>query len=143
MSRVFFPAIVEKGSSGYGVFFPDLPGCTSAGGTVQQAARNAEEALRGHLRLMIEDGDPVPVPSELDAVEQDPDVVEAARVLVPAEVPSSKVIRLNITLPEDLVEQMDLYAQTQGLSRSGLIAEAARRMIGAGGAAGGPRRHRQ
>src|SRR5919198_1057564 len=71
MSLVFYPAIVESGTSGYGVFFPDLPGCTSAGNTVQAAARNAQEALRGHLRLMIEDSDPIPMPSELDTIERD------------------------------------------------------------------------
>lgn len=48
MATQYFPAIVEAGASGFGVFFPDLPGCTSAGDTVEKAARNAKDALRGH-----------------------------------------------------------------------------------------------
>ena len=47
----YFPAIIEKASEGYGVFFPDLPGCTSAGATIQEAALNAEEALQAHIDL--------------------------------------------------------------------------------------------
>ena len=46
-----FPAIIEKASEGYGVFFPDLPGCTSAGATIQEAALNAEEALQAQIDL--------------------------------------------------------------------------------------------
>jgi predicted RNase H-like HicB family nuclease len=34
--------------TGYSVFFPDIPGCTSGGDTLREAALNAEEALAGH-----------------------------------------------------------------------------------------------
>jgi predicted RNase H-like HicB family nuclease len=52
MATVYYPAIVERAAEGYSVFFPDLPGCTSAGDTVQAAALNAEEALAGHLAML-------------------------------------------------------------------------------------------
>jgi predicted RNase H-like HicB family nuclease len=86
----YYPAIVERGAEGYGVFFPDLPGCVSAGGTLQEAARNAEEALQLHVEGTIEDGDPLPAPSELDAIERDPEVDEAARILVRVDVPKAR-----------------------------------------------------
>jgi predicted RNase H-like HicB family nuclease len=125
----YYPAIIEGGETpGYSVFFPDLPGCTSAGDTVHQTARKAEEALRGHLAAMIEDGDAIPEPSEIDAIEPDPDVHEVARVLVRAEVPG-KVMRLNISMDEGLVEAVDQAAKARGLSRSGFLAEAARRAL--------------
>ena len=82
----YYPAIIEPASEGYGVYFPDVPGCTSAGATVQEAARNAEEALQAHLDLTAEHGEIIPAPSELDAIVAEPGVVEAARVLVRAEV---------------------------------------------------------
>jgi predicted RNase H-like HicB family nuclease len=41
----YFPAIIEKASDGFEVFFPDLPGCTNAGATLPGGALNAEEAL--------------------------------------------------------------------------------------------------
>jgi predicted RNase H-like HicB family nuclease len=121
----YYPAIIEPASDGYGVFFPDVPGCTSAGATVQEAARNAEEALQAHLDLAVEHGEAIPAPSELDAIALDADVVEAARVLVRAEVPGRSV-RVNITLPEELLAAVDRYAARSGYTRSGLLAQAVR-----------------
>lgn len=121
MATVYYPAIVERTDAGYSVFFPDLPGCTSAGRTVQEAARNAEEALSAHLILSAEHGDSIAAPSELDAIEHDAEVDEAARILVRAERPG-KAIRLNVTLDEGLVAEIDRVAK----NRSGFLAEAAR-----------------
>lgn len=59
MATVFYPAILERVEGGYSLIFPDLPGCVSAGATLQEAARNAEEALAGHLILSTEHGDPI------------------------------------------------------------------------------------
>ena len=121
----YFPAIVEKSSDGYGVFFPDLPGCTSAGTTVQEAALNAEEALQAHIELTMEHGEAIPEPSTLDEIEVDADVVEAARILVRAD-PPTRTVRVNITMPEDLLAAVDRYAVRTGYSRSGLLAQAVR-----------------
>jgi predicted RNase H-like HicB family nuclease len=121
----YYPAIIEPALDGYGVFFPDVPGCTSAGATVQEAARNAEEALQAHLDLAAEHHETIPAPSELDAIVPDPDVVEAARVLVRAEIPGRSV-RVNITLPEELLAAVDRYAARSGYTRSGLLAQAVR-----------------
>ncbi len=121
----YYPAIIEHAADGYGVFFPDLPGCTSAGATIQEAALNAEEALQAHIDLSIEHGDVLPDPSALDAIPHDPAVNEAARVLIRAELPG-KAVRVNITLPEDLLAAVDRYATRTGYSRSGLLAQAVR-----------------
>lgn len=121
----YFPAIVEQASDGFGVFFPDLPGCISAGATVQEAALNAEEALQAHIDLSAEHGDAIPEPSTLDQISVDPDVVEIARILVRAELPG-RAIRVNITLPEDLLAAVDRHAARTGFSRSGLLAQAVR-----------------
>ena len=125
MSRVYFPAIIEGGRLGYGVFFPDLDGLASGGDTVQQAALNAEEGLRAHLELMAEEGLEIPQPSELDAIKRDPDVKEVARILVGAEAPTHRVLRLNVTLPEDLVRRIDAAAT----NRSRFLAEAAETVL--------------
>jgi predicted RNase H-like HicB family nuclease len=121
----YFPAIIEKSSDGYGVFFPDLPGCTSAGETVQAAALNAEEALQAHIDLSVEHSDTIPEPSTLDQIAIDPDVTEVARILVRAD-PPGRTVRVNITMPEDLLAAVDRYAVRTGFSRSGLLAQAVR-----------------
>lgn len=121
MTTVYYPAVIERGRRGYGVFFPDLPGCTSAGDTVNEAALNAEEALAGHLLVSEQYGDEIPEPSELDRIEVDPEVEEVARLLVRAE-RKGKAVRINITLDEGLVAAIDRVAE----NRSGFLAEAAR-----------------
>ena len=55
----------------YGVSFPDVPGCISAGDTLDEALSNAAEALAGHLALMRADGDRVPSPRDRADVEKD------------------------------------------------------------------------
>ena len=80
-----YPAIIEgDAETGYSVFFPDLPGCTSGGDTLQEAALNAEEALTGQVDLMLQAGETLPEPSVLDTLPRpvEPDVIEAGRLLV-------------------------------------------------------------
>jgi len=121
MAIAIYPAIIERAGTAFSVYFPDLPGCTSAGRTVQEAALNAEEALAGHLLEAARAGEELSDPGELDAIARDPDVDEVARLLVRAERPG-KVVRLNITLDEGLVAAIDRVAK----NRSGFLAEAAR-----------------
>jgi predicted RNase H-like HicB family nuclease len=121
VATFYYPAVIERAGKGYGVFFPDLPGCTSAGRTVTEAALNAEEALAGHLLVAEQYGDEIPGPSELDRIEVDPDVEEVARLLVRGE-RKGKSVRINITLDEGLIAAIDKVAA----NRSGFLAEAAR-----------------
>lgn len=121
MANATYLAIVERAGAGYSVFFPDLPGCTSAGATLQEVVTNAEEALAGHLILSAEMGAEIPAPSALDEIARDPDVDEAARLLVTAMLPG-KSVRVNITMDEGLIDAIDRVTN----NRSGWLAEAAR-----------------
>ncbi|MDZ4801070.1 MAG: type II toxin-antitoxin system HicB family antitoxin [Bryobacteraceae bacterium] len=47
----------------YSAYVPDLPGCVSTGGTLEEVQRNMREAIQFHLRGMREDGDPIPAPT--------------------------------------------------------------------------------
>ena len=55
----------------------------------------------------------------------DPDIVEAARILVRFE-PPGHAVRVNITLPAELLAAVDKYATREGFTRSGLLAQAVR-----------------
>lgn len=59
----FYTAIIEKAKDGFGVFFPDLPGCTSFGKTVEAAAANAYSAAQAHVALAREYGDEIASPA--------------------------------------------------------------------------------
>lgn len=65
----------DKGTS-YGVSFPDVPGCISAGDTFEEAIDNASVALAGHLAVMEADGDPIPNARSLEELKQDAEFVE-------------------------------------------------------------------
>ena len=65
----------DEGTS-YGVSFPDVPGCISAGDTFEEAVANAAEALAGHFALMKADGDPIPAPRSFEELKRDPDFAD-------------------------------------------------------------------
>lgn len=66
-------AFVEPGQNNYSAYFPDLPGCASAGDTLDETVANAAEALAGHVSLMAADGDPVPTPRSIEEIKADPE----------------------------------------------------------------------
>ena len=69
-----YTALLHKDkTSDFGVSFPDLPGCITAGRTLEEARRMAVEALALHAEGLLEDGDTVPAPSRLDDVMADPE----------------------------------------------------------------------
>ena len=72
-----FLALVHKEPySCYGVSFPDVHGCTSAGDTLDEALTNAVDALSGHIRLMEADGEATPTPRTIEVLNSDPDFAE-------------------------------------------------------------------
>jgi predicted RNase H-like HicB family nuclease len=76
-----YTAIIEAASDGtFGVFFPDLPGCTSAGDTIEEATTNAAEVMEFHLENM----DDWPAPTDPASIVVHSDVIEVARIQVPA-----------------------------------------------------------
>ncbi len=126
MSQVYYPAIIERAEDGFSVYFPDLPGCVSAGATIQEAARNAEEALSLHLLGMVEDGDMIPAPTDIDQAEREPQSVEVCRILVRADMPGRKQ-RVNVMMDEGLLASIDKLDK----NRSRFIDQAVRQAISA------------
>lgn len=55
--------IVERGSSGFGAYVPDLPGCVAAGKTREEVLRLIREAIELHIEDLRATGEPVPPPS--------------------------------------------------------------------------------
>ena len=57
--------IIEKGEHNYSAYVPDLPGCITTGATYEEVQKNMHEAITLHLRGMIEDQEPIPVPQTM------------------------------------------------------------------------------
>jgi predicted RNase H-like HicB family nuclease len=65
-----YAIVVEKATSNYSAYVPDLPGCVATGATVEQAERRLRRAIEVHVQGLREDGLPVPKPSSrVDYVE--------------------------------------------------------------------------
>jgi predicted RNase H-like HicB family nuclease len=127
--RAYIALIHKEPTSDYGVSFPDLPGCITAGTSLDDARTMAAEALALHLDGLAADGDAIPEPSSLEAVMADAENRDAVAILVDAPKSTGKSVRLNITLADDLIEQIDRHAEEHGLTRSGFLARAARRAL--------------
>lgn len=123
--RHYIGLIHKDADSSYGVSFPDFPGVISAGADLDEARRMAEEALASHLEGLIEDGVPIVEPSSLEAVMADPDNRKGVAILVGFKTDPKKAVRVNVTLPEEVLRQIDRFAKANGLTRSGFIARAA------------------
>ena len=122
-------ALIHKDSqSAFGASFPDLPGCISAADSLEELRPMIEEALEFHIEGMIEDGDAVPEPSSLDDILKSDGYADAAAVMV-VKAPETEgvTVRVNITLPEKTLKQIDRKAAAVGMSRSSFLAQAAKR----------------
>lgn len=115
-------------TTAFGVVVPDLPGCFSAGDTLDKAVDNAREAIELWCQTVIEDGGDVPMAKTLAEHQSDPDFAGWiwAVVEVPVERYFGPAEKLNITLPRLLLVKIDEYARAHGETRSGFLAEAAR-----------------
>jgi predicted RNase H-like HicB family nuclease len=122
VKKIYYPALVDKDAeSDFGVSFPDFPGCVSAGETLEESLIGAQEALSGHIALMIADGDALPKPTSLEEVAAEKERSTVAITLVPVVLPG-RARRVNVTLDEALLEEIDQISN----NRSGFLAEAAR-----------------
>ena len=122
-----YPVVIHKDpDSDYGVAVPDVPGCFSAGETIDEALIQAVEAIEAHLEGLLLDGEPIPLPKSIEHHRSNPDYAEGIWALVSIDISklSGKSKRVNITIPERLLSLLDHYAAQRGETRSGLIAEA-------------------
>lgn len=130
-----YVAVIEKDpDSAFGVWFPDVEGCFSAGDTLEQAAANAGAALRQHTEALESAGRQVPMARAVDAVMQDREVRKSVRggallFAVPLLADAGRTVRINISLDKALVDQIDTAAEKRGLTRSAFLAQAAREKI--------------
>ena len=73
----FYVALIDGESGAFGVVVPDLPGCASAGGTVEEALRNAAEAAPLWRDDARADGEAIPEPRAIEDLRRDPEIAAA------------------------------------------------------------------
>ena len=122
----FIAYIRKEEGSDYGVEFPDVPGCVSVGRTVDEARAMAAEALAGHIAILESDGEPMPVPSSMEALKDDPNRGDAVLILVDLVPDFLKAERVNVMIPRHLLGRIDAAS---GGNRSRFIVEAAEQKL--------------
>ncbi len=127
-----YPIVVHKDpDSGYGVTVPDLPGCFSAGDTLDDAVASAQEAIACHIEGLLMDGEPIPPGQPLEAHRASADYGDGIWALADVDISKlrSRTRRVNISLPERVLAIVDEAAAREGETRSGLLAQAALRYV--------------
>ncbi len=123
-----FPIVIHKDAcSGYGVTVPDLPGCFSAGNSLDEAIESAQEAIACHIEGLLMDDEPIPARASLETHQANEDYRDGVWAIVAVDVSklSSKTRRINITIPARVLDIVDQAAVREGRSRSGFLAQAA------------------
>ena len=122
-----YPIVVKpKDANGvYAVAVPDLPGCLASGHSLDEAFKNAQEAILGWLECEVNEGNLLPTPSRLDDLPARTECsggifgfVEIAPSLL-----AKKSERINISIPSRLLHFLDEMAKAEGETRSGYIAK--------------------
>ncbi|HYN59351.1 MAG TPA: type II toxin-antitoxin system HicB family antitoxin [Rubrivivax sp.] len=129
---MLFPVVLHTDDGvRYGATVPDLPGCFSAGDTFDDAIASVAEAIDLHLEGLAEAGGDVPVPQAMARHRGNPDFADGVWAAVDVDVArfEGKAEKINITLPRRLLARIDDYARAHGATRSGFLAEAARRAM--------------
>ena len=124
-----YPIAIEpvNDTTAYGVVVPDLPGCFSAGDTLEEAIANAPKAIALWMEDAIERGVVAPAPKPIEVHRKNKDFNGWIWAIVDGDLSrvADKAQRINITLPSRLLARVDASAQANGESRSGFLARAA------------------
>ncbi len=129
-----YPVVIHKDPDrDYGVTVPDLPGCFSAGASLDDALKSTVEAIECHIEGLLIDEEKIPSPAAIETHRGNPDFADGIWALVDVDLSklSGKSRRVNITIPERILSQIDNFASRHGESRSGLITTATLEYISA------------
>lgn len=122
---MYYTAAVHKDeASDYSVTVPDIPGCFSAGDTMAKALLETKEAIQGHLGILAEDGENIPVPGDMSEHQANADYAGAIWCLVYVDIAPylGKSEKINVTLPTIISAKI---AKAGIGNRSAFLAEAA------------------
>jgi len=125
-----YPIAIEPGNdaTAWGVVVPDLPGCFSAGDTLEEAMIAAEDAITGWIEVALDGGQDIPEPSHIETLRAaHPEFAEWLWALVKVDpaMLDETLERVNISLPRRVLHRLDARARSAGETRSGFIARMA------------------
>lgn len=127
---MLYPVYVHLGDTehAHGVTFPDFPGCFAAADEWDGLPAAVQEAVQAHF---YGEPDAVPAPTPMTLLAHDPRYQGGAWLLVDVDLSriEGRAVRLNVSLPANLVKQIDAWAGAHHMSRSGFLAQAAQQAM--------------
>jgi len=121
-----YPIAIEIATeiAAWGVVVPDLPGCFSAGDSLEAALAGAAEAATAWIETALDDQLPIPQPSALTHLLQLPEFAGWIFGIIEVDLAAmdDKIERINMTLPRRILRRLDAQAKAAGQSRSGFVA---------------------
>lgn len=132
MSR--YIALIDGKAGAYGVVFPDLPGCTAMGKTMDDAIGKAAEALRDWAEVTEESGGEIPRPRSIEALRRDSEVKTALTqgaglAVVPLVRETGKPVKANLSIDSGILAAVDEEASRRHLTRSAFVEMLAKTML--------------
>ena len=132
---MLYPIAIEKPANTnecYGVIVPDIAGCFSAGDTLDEAVKNAHEAIILHLDMLADEGEDIPQATNITSHQDNPDYQGMIWALVEVDLSDymGKAEKINVTLPSRLIVKIDEKVKAHKSlykSRSNYLAQLASR----------------
>lgn len=125
---MIYPVVIHKEpNTSYGVTVPDLPGCFSAGDTMEEALRNAVEAIECHVEGILLDNEPLPLGKAIEEYINLADYQGGTWALVDVDLSKlgGETQRINISMAERILGKIDTFAKSSNKTRSKFLADAA------------------
>lgn len=137
-AKTRYAVVIDGGPGAFGLWVPDMPGCTSMGETVDGLLLKAQEALRMWAEDALAGGEPLPAPRSFEEIAKEPEVSAAlkdgaALAIVPLLIESGRPVKANLSLDAWLLAAIDDAAAARGLTRSAFLSTAAREKLAAEG----------
>ncbi|HCU1936373.1 TPA: type II toxin-antitoxin system HicB family antitoxin [Acinetobacter baumannii] len=132
---MLYPIAIERGTDteAFGVSVPDIPGCFSAGDTLYEAIENVKEAISGHLEILAEDEEEIPLASDVSKFIDQEDY--RGMIWAVTEVDVSRYLgkpeKINVTLPSRLIRKIDdnVGKDKRFKTRSAFLAAGAEKLL--------------
>lgn len=124
--------IHKDNGSVYGVTVPDIKGCHSWGDTIDDAIKNAKEAIRSHIETLLFLNEAISIEnSKIENLIKNEEYANGIWAIVDIDLSEldSKPERINISLPRFILKKIDNYAESRHETRSGFLSRAAISLI--------------
>ncbi|WP_319467364.1 type II toxin-antitoxin system HicB family antitoxin [uncultured Pseudodesulfovibrio sp.] len=124
-----YVALFEKEKQGFGVTFPDFPGCSTFGEDLNEAVDQAHEALALYVEMYLEEGNELPEATGKKELLALPENKGRKAIFVEVVGDGSDFEEFEVVMHTHLVGRMEKYCREYGISPADFLAVAVRETI--------------